>query len=63
MADPIGVTYCLTHHGLREADETGGCAWQDDAPEQACQLVELYPGTEVVATYLDPIYQEEETDD
>jgi hypothetical protein len=62
VAEPIGVTYCTTHHGLREADEDRGCAWQDDEPEQACQFVELYRGTEVVDTYLDPAYKEDETD-
>lgn len=62
VTEPIGVTYCTTHHGLREADESRGCAWQDDEPEQACQFVELYRGTEVVDTYLDPAYEEDEDD-
>ena len=61
--EPVGVKYCLAHHGLREEDESGGCAWQDDERETPCQLVELYPGTQVVETYVDPFYEEDEGDE
>jgi len=57
---PVGVHYCLTHHGLRESDEDGGCAWHDDAMDERCQFVDLFPGTEVVGTYLDPMYEEDD---
>ena len=62
VAEPVGVTYCITHHGLREADEGRGCAWQGDEPFEVCQFVELYRGTEVVDTYLDPAYEEDGDD-
>lgn len=61
--EPIGVRYCLTHSGMREADEGRGCDWLDDDPEKRCELVELYPGVEVVDSYLDPAYEDEDDDE
>lgn len=57
---PIGTCYCLTHHGLREEDESRGCSWAYDEEEEACRFVDLFPGTEVVDTYLDPAFEDEE---
>lgn len=57
VAEPVGVTYCITHHGLREADEGRGCAWQGDEPFEVCQFVELYRGAGYIPRALPKVDQ------
>lgn len=42
----VGIHYCLEHHGTRNEDEDGRCAWwpefaHDEEREQPCRFVHL----------------------